>query len=237
MKGIMSQIDLSRRNSKIIAIEGFDAVGKHTQATAIKTYFENKGLKVGMISLPEYTEPSADLINRWLNRQYNLDNAYVIASLYAINRFNAIYYNANVLDSIVNGDVFIFDRYCGSNILHTMSLVPDNEKMDLCSFVTCYEHNLLRIPKPDITIFLDLDPDTAHRLCVERAKKSGVAMDENEDLEFQKNCYRNKQVLSTVYDTDIVDCNVYDGNRHAIGVLPIGDITNKIISVLNKYNL
>lgn len=237
MKNIVPQRDLSKRKSKIIAIEGFDAVGKHTQTMELKKYFEGKGLKVGTISLPDYEEPSADLINRWLKREYNLNNAYVIASLYAINRFNAIFYNEDVLNSIMNDDIFIFDRYTGSNILHTMSIIPedrDEDKVTFVNFIRMYEHNLLGIPNPDITIFLDLAPDTAHKLCVKRAEKEGRIIDKNEDLEFQKECYHNKNTLRMIYPTNIIDCNKYDNNWHSIGILSIENINNKIIDVVES---
>ena len=237
MKELIPQVDLSKRKSKIIAIEGFDAVGKHTQSMKLKKHLEDKGLNVGDISLPDYAEASAVLIDLWLKRYYNVNNAYHIASLYAINRFNAIYYNSKVLNSIANDDVFIFDRYIGSNILYTMGLLDTlKEKGEFCDFLRKYEHGLLNLPEPDVVIFLDLYPETAHRMCVNRAKNEGRVIDENEDLKFQRQCYENKEFLRLFYpNTIMIDCNTYDESGRPVSILNADEISEKVLEFVLPY--
>lgn len=230
---LREQIDVRKRKSKIVVIEGLDAVGKHTQASLMKKRLESEyGLKVAMHSFPDYEEPSADLINLWLNREYDCKNAYAVASLYSINRFNTIFNGDDtLLDDIMNKDIVIFDRYTGSNVLHAMTLI-DNlvEKSNFCRFLREYEFDLLKLPDPDLAIFLDLDVKVSHMLCLQRACEDGRKIDENEDLKYQTQCADNKEFLKLFYNNTVtIDCNKYGPNGISYDILPIKDILDKIM--------
>lgn len=142
-----------------IVIEGLDGAGKSTQVALIRTMFEQQGKQVEYIHFPRFDAPVyGDLIARFLRGELGgLDevNPYLVALIYAGDRQEAA---AQIRQWQADpGKVLIVDRYVYSNIGYQCAKITDRgeqEKLKRWILHLEYEHN--GIPKPDLTLFLDV---------------------------------------------------------------------------------
>ena len=251
-------------SAKIIAIEGLDAVGKNTQAFALRQKLLDLGYKASVFSWPNYKSESATFITKYLNGEYP-DNVSrkAICLLFAMDRFNTIYLDDDFKDMIEDKDFVIFDRYVASNIIcqcgllekeivggyiHIPGSVPDFEetkanmlrhaKFDLANWIYTTEHHDLGIPVPDVTVYLDLNPDTAFELLKARAEEDSRTIDVHETLENQILFYKSFQFVDRIYpDLYKVDCNMPDiksSTEFNKRIRSIEDISADIFDIVKK---
>lgn len=142
-----------------IVIEGLDGAGKSTQVALIRNMFEQQGKQVEYIHFPRFDAPVyGDLIARFLRGELGgLEevNPYLVALIYAGDRQEAA---DQIRQWQANPEkVVIVDRYVYSNIGYQCAKMTDRgerEKLKQWIFHLEYEHN--GIPKPDLTLFLDV---------------------------------------------------------------------------------
>lgn len=167
----------------IIDIEGTDGCGKFTQTKMLYQYLTNKGYKCKIISFPNYDSPSSILVQKYLNGEFgdaNGLNGYQASALYGIDRMLTMK-QINVKDY----DYILFDRYTPSNMIHQSRLLKSKREIDkFLDWVADFEYNKLKLPAPDIVIFLDMPVEYSLKLIRERgANKNGQSKDilENEE--------------------------------------------------------
>lgn len=132
----------------LIAFEGLDQSGKETQAKRLAAHLARAGHVVHTLSFPDYATALGGEIAKALagDREYGPD---VMQLLYVANRSEIKPRLAAWLDS---GDVVICDRYRASSVAYgeAFGLSPD-----------WLERIQLYLPETDITILLDIAPETA----------------------------------------------------------------------------
>ena len=64
--------------------------------------------------------------------------------------------------------MILADRYTTSNCVDQCSKLPENEWDSYVEWLYNYEFNQLKIPKPDLVIFLDMDPKISQKLMSSR---------------------------------------------------------------------
>jgi dTMP kinase len=132
----------------LIAFEGLDQSGKETQAQRLGERLARDGHRVHLVSFPDYTTPVGAEIGRALagEREYPAD---VMQLLYVTNRYER---KPELAAWLAAGDVVISDRYQASSIAYgeTQGLDP--------AWLTDAQRYL---PQPDLTILLDIAPETA----------------------------------------------------------------------------
>lgn len=220
-----------------IAIEGLDSVGKNTQSTLLASRLQEiEGVSTNCIHFPNYNGKSSNLVQEYLKGEYPGINRKVACSLYAIDRYLSLNYDKNFK---VNGPdtdkkFLISDRFTGSNMIHQLAFVESEvEKRDLADFIYVFEHGHFSIPIPDLTIYLDLDPEVAYSLNVARSKQDNRELDIHETKEMQIKFNKNKEWLFEYYDNHVlIDCNSADG-----GLLSVEEISNKIMDVVSSRYL
>lgn len=153
---------------EMIAIEGIDGSGKGTQARLLTERLNALGQATVTLSFPAYDMPFGKLVGAYLNGAYgSLDTAPVVpvSMLYAMNRrevMQNLYALKNAAGKGVGDVVVILDRYTGSNLAHQGARLPAGERDEYFEFMEYTEHELLSLPRPSCTIFLDVDEATAH---------------------------------------------------------------------------
>jgi dTMP kinase len=132
----------------LIAIEGLDQSGKETQAHRLRERLREAGRKVRLLSFPDYGTSIGEEIARALQgeREYGSD---VMQLLFVANRHER---REAILEWIAGGLILVCDRYRASTIAYGDALGLET---------TWLEDIQRRLPRADLTIFIDIAPTTA----------------------------------------------------------------------------
>jgi dTMP kinase len=132
----------------LIAFEGLDQSGKETQAQQLRERLRGDGHKVRLLSFPDYGTSIGEEIARALQgeRDYGPD---VMQLLFVANRHER---REGILEWIGSGRILICDRYLASSIAYGEAQGLDAKWLeDIQRF----------LPRPDLTIYVDIAPETA----------------------------------------------------------------------------
>ena len=132
----------------LIAIEGLDQSGKETQAQRLRERLREAGHKVRLLSFPDYGTSIGEEIARALQgeREYGSD---VMQLLFVANRHER---REAILEWMAGGLILVCDRYRASTIAYGDALGLET---------TWLEDIQRRLPRADLTIFIDIAPTTA----------------------------------------------------------------------------
>lgn len=218
--------------AKLIAIDGVDASGKQTHTELLAEHFSFLGKKVIRLSFPMYNSESSALVKLYLSGKFgkNADDvdAYAASTFFAADRFAT--YRMDWEKDYKDGEtIIIADRYVSSNMIHQASKIADfAEKDKFLDWLYDFEFNLYKIPKPDITIFLDMPPKFGITLIEGRNNKfSGTEkLDIHEsDFSYLEKSYENAKYVAEKFGWQTISC-VADGK-----IRPIEDIQKDIVKV------
>ena len=152
------EIKRYKLKNMFIVIEGLDGAGKSTQIMLMQEHFQQQGINCRFLHFPRFDSPVyGELIARFLRGEFgnaNEVNPSLVALLYAGDRHNA----ANMINGWLNdGNAVLVDRYVYSNIAYQCAkLLDKSEQEKLCSWILDMEYNYFGIPRPDMSIFLDV---------------------------------------------------------------------------------
>lgn len=141
-----------------IVLEGLDGAGKSTQITKLRDMFRSKGIESEYLHFPRFDAPVyGELIARFLRGDLGTVegvNPYLVALLYAGDRADAA---ATIRKWLSEGKVVIVDRYVYSNIGYQCAKIADKEaRTTLREWILHTEFEEFAIPKPDLSLFLDV---------------------------------------------------------------------------------
>ncbi len=155
---------------KLIVLEGLDGSGKNTHSRRLTERLTERGALVRKISFPDYEEPSSALVKMYLGGEFGTApedvNAYAASSFYAVDRYAS--YKKHWQKLYEEGGIIIADRYTTSNATHQMGKLPKEEWDGFLDWLCDYEYRLLGLPKPDLTLYLDMDPSISFKLIEKR---------------------------------------------------------------------
>lgn len=179
---------------KFIVIEGLDGSGKATQTELLRKTLESKGNKVTKLTFPDYDNPSSSLVKMYLGGELGDKpsdvNAYAASAFYSVDRVAS--YLQFWKKDYDNDKIILADRYATSNIIYQMSKLPKEEWDSFIEFQEDFEYNKLNVPKPDLIIYLDVEPDVSQKLLSGRYKGDESKKDLHEkNLDFLLNCRRS----------------------------------------------
>ncbi|MDR2010492.1 MAG: dTMP kinase [Bacteroidales bacterium] len=224
-----------------IVIEGLDGAGKSTQLDLLTKFLRSKNKNVEYIHFPTMNSPIfGDLIARFLRGEFggiNDVNPYLVALLFAGDRYNL----ANTIsDWIKNNKIVINDRYVYSNIgFQCAKMNSEKEQDKLFNWILDMEYNYFKIPKPDLSIFLDVPFEFTKKRLEENRKGEdreylqGKTDIHEADLIFQNNV-RNTYLKAIEKDENFIriDCSGEGGK-----ILQPEIISQKIIDQLQIRSL
>lgn len=210
---------------KLIVVEGLDGSGKSTQIELIKKRLEDKGLKYKQIKLPDYEDPSSTLVRMYLAGEFGNKpedvNAFAASSFYAVDRYAN--FKRHWKAEYENDYIILADRYTTSNCVHQCSKLEEDEWDSYIEWLYNYEFNQLGIPKPDLVVFLDMDPEISQKLMSGRYKGDENKKDIHEkDTEYLAKCRKAAFYSANKLDWKIIKC--YEDDEP----LPIDTIALKI---------
>ncbi|MGN0114803.1 MAG: dTMP kinase [Acutalibacteraceae bacterium] len=210
---------------KLIVIEGLDGSGKSTQIAKIKDWLSSVGADFKQIKLPDYDDPSSTLVRMYLAGQFGVRpddvNAYAASCFYAADRYAS--FKQHWKDDYDSGSIILADRYTTSNAVHQCSKLPENEWDGYLDWLYDFEFDKLQIPKPDLTVFLDMDIAVSQRLLSNRYNNDADKKDIHErDLDYLARCRKAAYYSADKLGWCKIKCD--DGENP----LPIDEIFGKI---------
>jgi dTMP kinase len=132
----------------LIAFEGLDQSGKETQSRRYRDQLRSAGQKARVVSFPDYGTSIGEEIARALQgeREYGPD---VMQLLYVANRYER---KPDIDRWQQAGITLLCDRYVASSIAY-----GEAQGLDVAWLVSMQQF----LPQPDLTVFLDIAPETA----------------------------------------------------------------------------
>ena len=191
--------------SNLIVLEGSDGSGKATQTTRLYERLQNLGIDVVRVSFPNYESESSALIKMYLRGDFGATaeevNPYAAATFYAVDRFASF---QSWKDFYARNGVILADRYVGSNMAHQSAKIRrklDREKF--LNWLDNFEYKRLQLPRPDLTIFLDMPPKIAAMLRRERGREDI----HESDAAYMIKSYNAYKEIAEKFDWKVVNCS------------------------------
>ena len=149
----------------LIDIEGGDGAGKATQTKMLAERLKAEGHEVVTFSFPRYYESnSGKLIGELLagkHGDFMSVPPYISALPYAMDRGTA---RDAIQEALAKGATVICDRYTSSNLAHQSAKLPKDEQGSLVEFIENLEYGDLRLPRPDVVMYLSVPTDVSVEL-------------------------------------------------------------------------
>ena len=181
--------DLKYLKGKFITFEGGEGVGKTTQSKKLVEYLNNAGIKADWSREPGGCEEAEEIRKLLITGSVNKWDG--ITELLLMNASRRVHTEKRIKPLLQEGYTVVSDRYCDSTLAYqgfghknSVKKIDDMQKIILDDF------------KPDLTIFLDLDP----LIGLKRADNRGnTNRFEEYDVEFHK---RVRDGFNFAYERD-----------------------------------
>jgi dTMP kinase len=215
----------------LIAIEGIDGSGKHTQAKLLEHSLAAKGYSVFATGFPQYDSWFGNMVGKFLNGDYGPLEAvdpHFSALLYAGDRFEAKARLERMLDE---GRIVLVDRYVGSNLAHQVARANPEKRSEFLRWIEHLEYSIYGLPHEDIILYLRVPPSQAQMLVGQKSERPYT----HASHDIQENSLRHLEDAAEMYDMlsrsrpwATIQC--YDAQNNALR-LP-EDIAGEVLSAV-----
>jgi dTMP kinase len=156
----------------LIAIEGIDGSGKHTQAKLLEHALIASGFSVYATGFPQYDSWFGTMVGKFLNGEFgsleSVDPRFT-ALLYAGDRFEA----KPQLEAALNkGKIVLVDRYIGSNLAHQVARATADKRAELMRWIEHLEYYIYGLPRENLILYLRVPPHQAQQLVAKKSERS-----------------------------------------------------------------
>jgi dTMP kinase len=200
-----------------ITIEGSDGSGKTTQIKLLTPYLKSLGLDVVITREPGGTVISEKIRDLILDVN-NKNMAYITeAMLYAASRAQLV--EEIIRPALDDGKVVICDRFVDSSLVYQG--IARQIGIEKVLEINQYALNGLL---PDITFFLDIEPEQG---ILRKKKQAKLDRIESEKLDFHKQVYEGYKTIASAYPQRIkvIEATDSEQNIHK----NICDMLNKVL--------
>lgn len=194
---------------KLIVIEGTDGSGKSTQFRRLTERLRHEGRAFQQLVFPQYQEESSALIRMYLNGEFGTSpsdvNAYAASAFFAVDRYAS--YKKVWGEWYEQGGLVLSDRYTTSNAVHQASKEPPEKQAEFLRWLYEFEYEKLGLPRPDLTVYLDVPTDFTEKLMRSREAATHTHADIHEqDLSYLAVCRRTGKAAAAYYGWTVIDC-------------------------------
>lgn len=223
-----------------IVLEGVDGSGKSTQIANLRAMLSAEGIATEYLHFPRFDAPYfGDLIARFLRGELGSVeqvDPYIVALLYAGDRRDAA---QMIRGWIAQGKVVICDRYVYSNIGYQCAKVDNQDERErLRQWILSLEYDYFAIPRPDISLFLDV-PETFTERKLQQEVREG---DDRAYLHGKNDIHEQSMELQRRVRQVYLDAAAYDPAMHVVDCCEGQDrmaspevIFDKIKCIVNQY--
>ena len=203
---------------KLIVIEGTDGSGKSTQFQRLTQRLKEEGTAFRTLVFPQYSEPSSALIRMYLAGEFGTNpsdvNAYAASAFFAVDRYAS--YKKDWSQWYEDGGLIVSDRYTTSNAVHQASKETGDAQLEFLRWLYEFEYDKLGLPRPDLTIYLDVPTAYTEQLMRHREQETNTQADIHEqDLQYLARCRETGRTAANFYQWCVIDC-VKDGKMRTI---------------------
>ena len=179
----------------IIAVEGADKAGKHTQVMKIVDYLNGRGIATATLDFPQYKSYWGLFIKRYLNGEFgatrDLPAEYTMLP-YALDRQAHMPQIKKWIDA---GKWVVFDRYTYSNAF-SIAKLPREQWLPKIAHLQDMEFNQMGIVRPDYNIYLYLPAKISYEM-----RTQGLKEYQNGKPDIHESDLKLLQDVSDVYKT------------------------------------
>lgn len=159
----------------LLAIEGIDGAGKRSVGSALASRLAHHR-EVRSFSFPDYASPSGTAIAAYLRNGTPALTAEAATMLFAADRLQ---HRDDIVALLDAGACVIVDRYVDSNAAYQSARVDLERRDEFVSWATSLEYGLMRMPRADFTVFLDVPATVSRTRTVTREVVSGRPADDH----------------------------------------------------------
>ncbi len=172
----------------LISIEGIDGAGKGTQAKQLLENTRRSGYTSELISFPRYTfTQSSKMVAAYLNGEFGrleqVPPAFA-ATLFALDRMES---RVHIEQLCEQHQLVIVDRYVASNLAYQSARITMPERIEFMEWLLNLEYEVFDLPKPDLTLFLDIPTQTSKELVAQKGTRNYT--DDTYDLHERDSSY------------------------------------------------
>ena len=194
---------------KFIVIEGLDGSGKATQSKILAEKLMAQGKNIKKLEFPDYSNPSSALVKMYLGGEFGDKpsdvNPYAASAFYAVDRVAS--YLKFWKEDYQGDTVILSDRYATSNIIYQMSKLEKSQWDEFIEWQEDFEYNKLSIPKPDLVIYLDVEPEVSQKLILKRYGGDNDKKDLHEkNLAFLLECRKSALYAAEKCGWIVINC-------------------------------
>lgn len=203
-----------------IVLEGLDGAGKSTQIKQLRALLSQRGIESEYVHFPRFEAPVfGKLIARFLRGELGSIESvdpYIVALLFAGDRADMA---PQIRKWEAEGKVVIVDRYVYSNIGYQCAKIADVDgQQRLKKWILDTEYGYYNIPRPDLSIFLDVPFSftakslTEQRTGDDRAYLNGGSDIHESSLDLQQQVRRVYLEAAEVDESlKVIDCSNSEG--------------------------
>ena len=203
---------------KLIVIEGTDGSGKSTQFRLLTQRLEKENRSFKQLEFPRYSEPSSALIRMYLGGEFGSNpsdvNSYAASTFYAVDRYAS--YKQDWGQWYEQGGLVLSGRYTTSNAVHQAAKEPPEKQAAFLKWLYEFEYDHLGLPRPDLTIYLDVPTNFTEQLMRRREQDTNTKADIHEkDTAYLTTCRQTGRAAASFYNWTVVEC-VRDGAMRSV---------------------
>ena len=210
---------------KIIVIEGIEGSGKETQSKLLVESLNKKGIKAIEFSFPMYDTPTGRIFkncllsnNNYFPEGYEALDPELVCLYTAADRK----YNIKTIKKYLDLDyIVVINRYTSSNMANQGSKYEEAEdRFYMYQWIDKLEYWLLKLPKPDYTILLNMPYKYNNQLSFDFSNNNK-----------QEKVLRAYMELAGLYNWDVIDCIIDNKEKTR------DEIHKEIIELLEKRGI
>ncbi len=203
---------------KLIVLEGTDGSGKSTQFRLMAERLKQENRQFRNLVFPRYDKESSALIRMYLGGEFGTNpsdvNAYAASAFYAVDRFAS--YKQDWGKWYEDGGLILSDRYTTSNAVHQAAKEAPEKRDAFLQWLYEFEYDKLGLPRPDLTIYLDVPTEFTRQLMRHREQSTGTQADIHEkDMAYLATCRQTGRAAAQFYGWTVIQC-VKDGVMRTI---------------------
>lgn len=199
------------KRGRFIVIEGTDGSGKGTQTKLLINSLKKIKIPVETTDFPQYDEPSSYFVSKYLRGEYGKAEEvgpFRASIFYALDRYDKSF---DIGQWLKEGKLVISNRYVSANMGHQAGKISDKVKRDkYLGWLNDLEYKIFEIPKPDLTILLNMPPKIAQGFVDKKEARKytkGKKRDIHEaDLKHLERAHNAYLYVAKKYGWTVIDC-------------------------------